>query len=309
MILTVTLNPAVDLDLVINGLQPGGRYRAGISRRSPGGSGINISIIMNRLGHSSIATGFLAGFNGSFILDGLRREKVSSHFVYTKGETRINVCIIDVEKNLETRLHEQGIGVLDPDKAAFLRNYERILRRVESVCIGGSLPPGLNTSIYGPLIQSAKNNSITTILHPREEDLDAVLEEVPTFVKLDYQSVPSKTVPQKKLDAFMSRAQALHRRGTEWVLISLGKGNIIFSSRKGAWNAEGPNSEMTYLYATEDALLAGMIAAMREHASFEGIVRLATACHWECATHPEKFPQDRARVEELVPRILLTRID
>ena len=318
MILTITFNPAVDLDFIINDLRPGGRYRANISRRSPGGAGVNISIILARLGQASIATGFLAGFNASYILASLRKEKVSSHFIHTKGETRINVCITDVEKNVETRLHEIGLEIPNHDKSAFLKNYERTLGRVKKVSMGGSLPPGLDNSIYVPLIRNAKNNSIPTILHPMIEDLDIVLEEAPSVVKLDYEasrleaSQASQASPitlEDKINSFMARAETLHRRGTEWVLASLAREKVIFSSSKGAWIAEGQGSEMPYIYAVEDALLAGMIAAMMEHASPEEVVRLAMACNWECATHPEKFPQNRACVEELRLRVLLSKVD
>lgn len=310
MILTVTLNPAVDLDFIVSNLRPGGRYRANVSRRSPGGAGINISIILSRLGHPSIAMGFLAGFDGAYILDALRREGVSTNFIHTKGETRINVCIIDTEENSETRLHELGIEVSEQDKVTFLRNYERILGRADGVSIGGSLPPGIQASIYGNMIRAAKNSSIPVILHPREEDLEAALDEAPAVVKLDYQISRSDTsVEQNKLDTFMARAQQLHRKGAEWVLASLSKEKVAFSSPKGAWFAEGPLSEMTYVYATEDALLAGMVTAMQERALPEETVRLAMACNWECATHPEKFPENRACVDKLIPQVLLTKID
>ncbi|MDR2179994.1 MAG: PfkB family carbohydrate kinase [Synergistaceae bacterium] len=311
MILTVTFNPAVDLDFIINDLRPGGRYRANVSRRSPGGAGVNMSIILARLGQASIATGFLAGFNASYILDSLRREKVFSHFIHTRGETRINVCITDVEKNVETRLHEIGLEIPSQDRAAFLKNYERTLGRVERVSMGGSLSPGLDNSLYAPLIRNAKNNSIPTILHPTEEDLDVVLEEAPSVVKLDYQASRLDTrqgVPDGKIDAFMARAETLHRKGTEWVIASLAREKVIFSSLKGAWIAEGQSSEMLYVYAVEDALLAGMIAAMTERASPEEVIRLAMACNWECATHPEKFPRDRACVEALCQRVLLDKV-
>ncbi|MDR2137630.1 MAG: PfkB family carbohydrate kinase [Synergistaceae bacterium] len=309
MILTVTFNPAVDLDFIIDDFRPGGRYRANVSRRSPGGGGVNISIILSRLGQSSIATGFLAGFNASYILDSLRREKVFAHFIHTKGETRINVCVTDTVKNTETRLHELGLDIPSRDRVAFVRNFERTLGRVERVVMGGSLPPGFDNSIYALLMRSAQNRSIPTVLHPRAEDLEVVLEEAPTVVKLDYQVSRAEETSREETDAFMTRAEALHRRGTEWVCSSLGGGRVIFSSQKGAWIAEGESSGMLYVYAAEDALLAGMIAAMRERASAEDVMRLGMACNWECATHPEKFPRDRACVEELAPRVLLTKID
>jgi fructose-1-phosphate kinase PfkB-like protein len=170
--------------------------------------------------------------------------------------------------------------------------------------IGGSLPRGLDATFSAPLIHRQKHDSIPTFLHPTEEDLESVLEEAPTVVKLDYQA-HEWGAPEERLGTFMSRAQELHGRGTEWAMISLGRGKVAFSSRRGAWIAEAPDPEMVYVYATEDALLAGMIAAAQERASSGEIIRFAMACAWECATHPEKFPRDRTRVEELASRVLL----
>ena len=313
MILTITLNPTVDVDFIVNNLQPGGQYRTLPSRRSPGGSGINVSVTLRRLGISSIAMGFLAGFNGAYLLDELRREKISTHFVHTTGETRINVCIIDPDttQNSITHLHERGTEIPEADKNTFLKNYERILKRIDKIFIGGSLPPGIDASIYPLLMRIAKENSIPVVLHPKGDNLDGVLEEVPNVVKLDYRLSPScMDVLQDEIDTFMEKASELHRRGTEWVLMSFGKEKVAFSTEKGAWMAEGSAEEMVYLHASEDALLAGMLAAMeKKRASPEEIVRLAMACNWECALHPEKFPQDRACVDALTPRVLITKIE
>jgi 1-phosphofructokinase family hexose kinase len=316
MLLTVTLNPAVDVDFIVNDLRPGGRYRADVSRRSPGGAGINVSIVLNRLGFLSVATGFLAGFNGQYILAALRREKVFSRFVHTRGESRINVCVSDPDAardDPETHLYERGLEIHEVDRRAFLRNYERILKRVGKVAIGGSLPPGIDASFCVSLVRSAKNNAIPAILYPGGDlnrDMDVLLEEAPAVVQLSSRELHHKTdFDRDEVDTFMSRAEALRRGGTEWIVMPLCKGKVIFSSRKGAWIAESPSDEMTYMYAADNALLAGLIAATEEDASPEEMIRFSAACCWECATHPEKFPKDRACVEHLAPRVRLTKID
>jgi fructose-1-phosphate kinase PfkB-like protein len=141
-------------------------------------------------------------------------------------------------------------------------------------------------------------------------DMEVLLEETPTVVQLSSRELRRKTgFTQDEVDAFMSRAGTLCRGGTEWVVMPLCKGTVIFSSQKGAWIAESPPDEMTYMYAADNALLAGLIAATEEDAPSEEMMRFATACHWECATHPEKFPLDRACVENLTSRVLLTKID
>ncbi|MDR1731692.1 MAG: PfkB family carbohydrate kinase [Synergistaceae bacterium] len=311
MILTVTFNPAVDMDFLVEDFLPGRRYRADVSRRSPGGAGINISIILRRLGQPSIASGFLAGFDGLYILEALRKEGISTNFIHTGGETRINVCIIDVERNVETRLHERGIEIPAQDRKIFLRNYERILTRAHAVCLGGSLPPGLNVSIYGEMVKMAKNASLPVVVHPTEDALEAALEEAPTVVKLDYQSRLSETglAGQEEVNAFAKQALLLRGRGTQWVITSLSREKVAFASPGGLWIAENPLSEMRYVYATEDALLAGLLAGLQERFSSERAIRLAMACCRECATHHEKFPENRSCVEKLTSDVLLTKID
>lgn len=304
MILTVTPNPAIDLDFIVNDFRSGGRYRANVSHRSPGGAGINISIILRRLGVPSIASGFLAGFDGAYILDALRKEGVATNFVYTKGETRVNVCIADPKNNSETRLIETDIQIMDEDRAVFLRNYQRILGRVDLVVMGGSLPLGLDFSFYAEMLRLAHNNSIPTLLYAELEHLQPGTMELATLVKLRQ----TGTHPCIDETTFIDSAASLHRLGTEWVFAVLEQGKVAFSTPKGAWIAEVPNAEMLYIYATGDALTSGLLTALQEKANLEATMRFATACYWECAAQPEKFPSSRAPIEERVSQVRLSRL-
>lgn len=313
MILSVTLNPSVDIDFIVDGLRSGGRYRTNVSRRSPGGSGINVSIILSRLGHVSTATGFLAGFEAYYILESLRQEGITTNFIHTQGEIRINACITDTADNTETRMQEIGVPISKRDIEAFLRNYNRILGRVDRVVIGGSLPPGTGGDLYAALIATARNNSVPIVVHPRPENLDAVLAEFPTVVEFDFATFeadhPSKENEDERLGAFLDQARKLHNNGTEWVVAFAAPNKIIFSTQQGVWTAEGPSEKLRYFYASSDALLAGLLAGLEEKLSVEQTIRLATACYCECTAHPEKFPENRSRVEEFLPLLSLTEID
>ena len=91
MIVTVTLNPAVDEEFVVSDFRPGGWFRSTQADRTPGGKGINVSIMLRQLGYESTTMGYLAGFNGSYILDSLRRKRITTSFIHVRGETRTNV--------------------------------------------------------------------------------------------------------------------------------------------------------------------------------------------------------------------------
>ena len=90
MIVTVTLNPAVDEEYLVPEFRPGSWFRASQVNRSAGGKGINVSILLRQMGYDSAALGFLAGYNGEYIRDALRRERVTTNFVHVRGETRTN---------------------------------------------------------------------------------------------------------------------------------------------------------------------------------------------------------------------------
>jgi 1-phosphofructokinase len=127
MILTVTLNPAVDEEYIIPELRPGGWLRATSRTSSPGGKGINISAILAQFGYPSAAMGFLAGMKGEYIRSALRSYRITTNFVHIKGENRTNVYIIDETGNLETSISEAGPTV-SPDAVERLRKvYGRIL--------------------------------------------------------------------------------------------------------------------------------------------------------------------------------------
>ena len=93
MIVTVTLNPSVDEEYLLDEIVLGSWSRANSTLRMPGGRGINVALMLTQLGYSAVAMGFLAGFNGEYIRDALRRANVTTNFVHIQGETRTNVYL------------------------------------------------------------------------------------------------------------------------------------------------------------------------------------------------------------------------
>lgn len=136
MIITVTLNPAVDEEYVVPEFRPGGWFRASETNRSAGGKGVNVSLILSQLGYSSAAMGFLAGFNGEFIRDELRKKRITTNFVHVRGETRTNVYIVDEIGHVETGVTESGPYVSEGALGRFLNNYDRMLTRAKFVYMG-----------------------------------------------------------------------------------------------------------------------------------------------------------------------------
>ena len=148
MIITVTLNPAVDRTLWVSSLAPGNTNRVLRSVMDPGGKGINMSLVLRECGTETTALGFIAGHTGQFIKTYLESRGIATSFVEVKGETRINIAVEDPGRRPPTTLHESGPEVgMDGLRALCDRSGPSSSRPSASPSAGASLPECPTTSM------------------------------------------------------------------------------------------------------------------------------------------------------------------
>ncbi len=164
MIVTVTLNPAVDKTLMVRGFAVGKTNRAEIERLDPGGKGINVAKALQQLGCPMTALGFVAGMNGRFILQALEALEIPADFVDVEGETRVNLKITDLEFGTETEINESGFRVGAEDLQRFREKLGAYAARAKVVVFSGSLPPGAPLDTYADLLAIARSHGAKTIL-------------------------------------------------------------------------------------------------------------------------------------------------
>lgn len=141
MIITITLNPAIDRTLRIEQpLQVNTLNRASSTSVEPGGKGINVSRAVKALGGKSVALGFSAGSNGRAMKDALTSMDIHHDFVDVPGNTRVNFLIIDQDGN-HTEINEPGFKILDSDFLRFLERVDQYLDDENIFVISGSVPP------------------------------------------------------------------------------------------------------------------------------------------------------------------------
>ena len=232
MIVTVTLNPAVDEEFVVSDFRPGGWFRSRNANRSPGGKGINVSLLLSQLGYETAAMGFLAGFNGGYIRDVLRKARITTNFVHVKGETRTNVYIVDETGKMETGLSEPGPYVPDEAYERFMKNYERMLKRARLVLLGGSLPPGVPQDAYASLIERAKNIDVPVWIDAAGAPLMSGLDAVPNLAKIDHRFMSKVSgISLTSLDNLIEVLTRLHDHGIEWSITSYHTyGDVFFTT-------------------------------------------------------------------------------
>lgn len=318
MILTVTLNPAVDKMYWVEGLQMCDvtqeefLTRATRSSTSAGGKGVNVSVFLARLGMESVAMGFVGGHTGHVVVRDLRDEGVTTNFVWTHGETRINVTLLQVGREHSPNLiNESGQTILPEEVERLLRRYRRMLNRATWVVLGGSLPPGVDPGIYGEMAQMAKDAGAKVILSTGGEALTRALDACPYIVKPDTRE--HMTLEGKGLtsvDAIIDAGKHVIACGAEIVIISHDVTGDIAITRDDVWEikASVPTSKFKNLVGADDVFLGGILYKLAQDAPVGDALKFGLAAGLASAESDEKICRNMSVIEQELKDITLARL-
>jgi 1-phosphofructokinase len=308
MIITVTPNPTIDKVYWIEQLCLGEMpvMRATRSYLTAGGKGINVSIFLARMGIENIAMGFIAGETGRAVERRVRDEGITTSFIWVEGETRTNVTIL--EHGHEARpiqITEQGPTVPPDALKRFITQYKRALQRARYVFLGGSLPPGVPETFYQELTRLAHARRVPVVVNAAGEALTHALSEKPWLVKPDTRRERESLKTPEEILA-VGRAWVTH--GVEAVLVSHNITHDLLITREGAWDLEARDVQFKNLLGAEDALIAGMLSATVQRASFVEAARFGMAAATACAESEELVVTDRATIERVLPKIHIAQL-
>jgi len=181
MIVTVTLNPALDLTYEVDALVPHGTHRVATVAERPGGKGLNVARVLQTLGEPVLATGLLGGPTGARVSELLATEGVAGSFVPITGETRRTVAVVDTGD--ATGFWEPGPTVAAAAWCRFVGHFQDLMRTARVVALSGSLPPGLPSDAYGILVRIAAAAGVPAILDASGEALRHGLTANPALAK------------------------------------------------------------------------------------------------------------------------------
>lgn len=277
MIVSLTLNPAVDQTASIDRLTPGSVHRVRETHIDPAGKGINVSRMVHRLGWPTIAFGFLAGETGNIVRSALEGEGVPAHFVPVPGQTRINVTLVD-DAGTASSFYAPGPDV--PEAAlASLRGLLRFwLQAGRVLVLAGSLPPGVPTDIYPDLVRSARARGVKVLLDADGEAFRSGLAAGPDLVKPNVGEAERLLGRNLDRDAdVVTAARELAARGIETVIISMGARGAICVHRDRTFRIDPPIVERRSTVGSGDAMVAGIAVALARGDDIESGLRLGTA--------------------------------
>src|SRR2546421_5792417 len=182
MIITVTLNAALDKTLEVPNFRVGRRHRSVEQTTMPGGKGVNIARALKRLGQPVIATGLAGGATGHMIVDALNDEAILNGFVRIREESRTNTAVLDPTTGVHTEVNERGPAVSAHDLELF-RDKLLYLAKGASMCVfAGSLPRGVPPDVYAGLIRELKKVGVITIVDTEGEPLRLATRAEPDIV-------------------------------------------------------------------------------------------------------------------------------
>ena len=153
MIYTVTLNPAVDKELVVSELTYDTVLRSQQINVDYGGKGFNVSRILKSLGTDSVALGFAGGNNGTLLSDGLTTLGIETDFVWVDGETRTNISIVTAAPSHYVKVNEPGPTISDQALTAFRQKVKELAAPDDWWVLAGSLPPGVPVTLNKKLVE------------------------------------------------------------------------------------------------------------------------------------------------------------
>jgi len=310
MIITVTPNPAMDEGYTVSELRPGRWFRAKDVNRSPGGRGINASIVLKQLGYDSVATGFLAGFSGAYIRNNMLERGISTNFVNIKGENRTNTYIFEELGGLETAVTDVGPTVYEDAQKRLMWNLDRLLPRATAVLMGGSLPPGVPVDFFKEVINRVKRKNIPIYIDAFGKALDLAIEALPTVVKIDHRFMNTiRGVDLSTLDHLIEISQKIFDEGVDWVITSYFNHSNVFCTTKGFFLAEIKPERIFTFRSANDALMAGMVVAREERMGLEDTIRFAMACVQENVRYAEKGVPSREAVDAALGDICVEKLE
>lgn len=257
MIYTVTLNPSIDYIVYAPSLKIGELNHSEKEYKYPGGKGINVSRVLNNLGHTSIATGFLGGFTGEFITTVLKEEQVKTDFIMIADDTRINIKLKGIQ---ETEINGTSPIIEEKDIRNLTTKLEQ-LQLGDTLVLAGSIPKGVDEGIYRDLIKKGKAQGANVILDASGIGLKEGVKERPFLIKPNHHEIGQLfNKPIDTLESAIPLGQRLVADGVENIIISFAAKGAVFINENNVFFATVPNGEVKNSVGAGDSVVAGFIA-------------------------------------------------
>lgn len=279
MIYTITLNPALDKTVEIPSLAVDSVNRITAMRTDPGGKGINVSKVIDKLGGKSIATGILGGDTGLAIQSALKAMRLETSFQFVEGETRTNLKVIDPVNHTNTDINEPGVTVSEEILNSLLVSLTARLEEGDIVVLSGSLPKGSPRDTYYTWVKACKEAGAKVILDADGELLEAGLKASPYLIKPNNHELSGLLGETLATPEELNKAarKLMAEYGIAKVVVSMGGQGALYVNRDETIYAEGLKVSVGSTVGAGDSVVAALAVAEESGMGLEETVQLSTA--------------------------------
>lgn len=309
-VLTVTLNPAIDVRYNTENFRLGEVNRPKYIEKNAGGKGINVSRVLKQLGGDILATGIVGGFTGKYFISKLEKDGIKNDFLETEFETRTCIAVIDKSVKGITEFLETAEGTKENfDK--FLKKYIELLEKgTEIVCGSGSLLKGIGKDSYNILIEEARKKGIKFILDTSGESLISGIKAKPFLIKPNQEELEDIAGRKfKDINELIDFAKEIVKTGIENVMVTLGGDGAILISGEKIYKGTFPKVEVKNTVGSGDSTIAGMAFGLSQEKELKECFRLAIACGTTNAMLDSTGNIDLEILKDILPKIEITELN
>jgi 1-phosphofructokinase family hexose kinase len=313
MIITVTLNAAIDKSLSVPNFRLGRRHRTVEQRTMAGGKGVNIARALKALGQPVIATGLAGGVTGTHIVEQLTEEAILNDFVRIRDESRTNTSVLDPTNGEQTEVNERGPAVSEQEVELFRDKLLYLARGAAIVVLAGSLPRGVEPDLYATLIRELQKAGVTTaidtdgdpLLHAVRAEPDVVspnVLEAEELVGYEFAGEDERLLAVREIVAL----------GPREAIMTMADGcvaDVLIDGKSCLRRARTKPRETIAKRGSGDAFLAGYIAARYEGRSPDQCLRFGVACGAESTARLGAALIDPREARRLMGDVELTVIE
>ena len=305
MIYTITFNPAIDLVVKVPNCELGALNRSVEENYVAGGKGINMSVILKRLGFDNTATGFLAGFSGNFIKEALQSEGIGTDFIQIDGVTRIN---LKLKSNEETEINAKGPIVSEEDFGRLVSYFEERLQEEDVVFLAGNAGNGMNHSAYTAIAKLCDEKGVKLVLDTTKDLLTKCLPYHPFIIKpnhLELGEIFGVTIETE--EQIVNYARQLQQMGARNVLISRGgDGALLITEAGEVYTSNVPKGTLVNSVGAGDSMLSGFMAKFMETGDYAASLKQGAATG--SATAFSVGIAEKSFIEKLLPQVVVKKL-
>jgi 1-phosphofructokinase/tagatose 6-phosphate kinase len=313
MILTVTLNAAVDRTLAVPNFHVGRRHRAVEQTAVAGGKGVNVARALKALGRPVLASGTAGGGTGARIIELLDDEGIANDFVRIQEESRMSTAVIDPTDGVTTEVNERGPALSNAERERVVERILYLAQGAKIVVLCGSLPRGVPVELYAQLVEELRRLAVTTVLDTEGEPLRVATRSGPDLIS------PNVTEAEELVghefgddEDRLNGVREIVALGAREAIITYESGCVALlggdSAERVAYRVTVEPREPLSAIGAGDAFLAGYVAGLYEGRGPEDCLRFGTACGAESVRRVGAGVIDPREVERLLPEVTVERL-